>query len=720
MTAVGFGARARGGGEESRAGLERRKAVHFEEVDVAIATETEVDAAHVADVERLHDATCELTDARQKAGVDLRRATYRYEVRGFVLQVVVVDVVAALVGRVDQVLDGLEDAVRADAVDERNGDVLAADVLLDDQAGGIDLERLLENAGELDRIFRDGLVGDAFGRAFEVRLHDHGKYEIVETAATERLARHEAPAWARHAVAGEDLLRERLVERDRQRVRVAARIRKAELVEERGVEGFACATALPLGGVEDQVGAVGLEPRDEAAGGAGDFDSLHVVTTAGQCVRKSVDRLRRIELGFVDGGGELQVVREGNFHSAGRILRGRAPAPQPCARMFVRTPRPATLPRPEAVPMWRGDQMTTPESGTETTSGTGQEPYASGEVRLGAEKLRPILVITSGVQGVGKTTFAEALAQRVDAVVVSSDVLRVEVAGVVLKEGMLDYYTEFGRDYVTKLYGALLKRAHAHLSEGKSVICDASFERKEDRAAAAELARTSGAAFLAVECLCWETVRYHRLRRRLEKEGRDDLLDETWRVYVDHARRFEEFGDEVPPESHLVIETSLRLEDWIEYVADRAELLRRVPADEVAELAARVSHPPRILIVDDDPQFLDVLESILDEDGFEVSRAGSGSEAIASFDAGTFDLVVTDKRMPGGSGVDLARHIKAVKPSTPIIMVSAFGTGDLGDPKDEGIFKFLRKPVRLPALMGAVEEALASEETPRPKDEDGT
>lgn len=347
---------------------------------------------------------------------------------------------------------------------------------------------------------------------------------------------------------------------------------------------------------------------------------------------------------------------------------------------------------------------------TTTSMEGGAETRESSETRVGAEKLRPILVITSGVQGVGKTTFAEALAQRLDAVVISSDVLKVEVGGVVLKEGMLDYYTEFGRDYVQKLYDALLKRVHAHLSEGHSVICDASFERREDRARAFEIATSSDAAFLAVECLCWETVRYHRLRRRLEKEGRDDLLDETWRIYVDHARRFEEFQDEVPPESHLVIETSLRLEDWVEYVADRAELLRRAPADEVAELGRRASQPPKILIVDDDPQFLDVLESILGEDGFQVSRAGSGKEAIDRFDHDHFDLVVTDKRMPGGDGIDLARHIKASNKSTPIIMVSAFGAGDLGKPEDEGIFKFLRKPVRLPALMGAVEEALASDE----------
>jgi len=69
------------------------------------------------------------------------------------------------------------------------------------------------------------------------------------------------------------------------------------------------------------------------------------------------------------------------------------------------------------------------------------ENETAGEVRVGGEKLRPILVITSGVQGVGKTTFAEQLASRIDAVVISSDVLKVEVGGVVLKEGMLDYFT---------------------------------------------------------------------------------------------------------------------------------------------------------------------------------------------------------------------------------------------------------------------------------------
>lgn len=355
----------------------------------------------------------------------------------------------------------------------------------------------------------------------------------------------------------------------------------------------------------------------------------------------------------------------------------------------------------------------TPDTGTESGQSPGSERHGFGpgdEARTGAEATRAILVITSGVQGVGKTTFAEALAPRLGATLLGSDSLHAEVGGIVLKEGMLDYYSELGRDYLAKLYDALLKRCRAHLSEGRSVVCDASFERREERRQAVGLARSAGAAFLAVECLCWETVRYHRLRRRLERAGREDLLDETWRIYVDHARRYEELLDEVPPESHLVIETSLRLEDWVDYVVDRAELLRRAPAEEVAALARRAARPPRILIVDDDPQFLDVLESILAEDGFEVSRAASGGEAIDRFDRETFDLVVTDKRMPGGSGVELARHVKAKRPATPIIMVSAFGAGDIGDPEEAGVFRFLRKPVRLPALMGAVEEALATEE----------
>ena len=64
-------------------------------------------------------------------------------------------------------------------------------------------------------------------------------------------------------------------------------------------------------------------------------------------------------------------------------------------------------------------------------------------------------------------------------------------------------------------------------------------------------------------------------------------------------------------------------------------------------------------------------------------------------------------RRYGSAGVELARHIKQSHPETPIIMVSAFGNGDLGKPEEEGIFKFLRKPVRLPTLMGAVEGALS-------------
>lgn len=352
--------------------------------------------------------------------------------------------------------------------------------------------------------------------------------------------------------------------------------------------------------------------------------------------------------------------------------------------------------------------MTTPESGTQREAARTRRPDEDGEERVAAERVRPILVITAGAHGVGKSTFAEALAPRIDSVIVSADVLQVQVGGVTLKEGMLDWYSESGREHLAALYDALFKRAKAHLDSGNSVIVDASFERRDDRARFADLAMEMGAAFLAVECLCWETVRYHRLRRRLERQGREDLVDETWRIYVDHARRYEEFLDEVPPESHVVIETSLRLEDWVEYVADRVDLLRRAPAEEVAQLAARASRPPRILIVDDDPQFLDVLESILAEDGFDVGRATSAADAIRTFDQGDFDLVVTDRRMPGGSGVELTRHVKSVRPATPVIMVSAFGLGDeMNRPEEEGIFKFLRKPVRLPALMGAVEEALS-------------
>jgi two-component system, NtrC family, response regulator PilR len=69
------------------------------------------------------------------------------------------------------------------------------------------------------------------------------------------------------------------------------------------------------------------------------------------------------------------------------------------------------------------------------------------------------------------------------------------------------------------------------------------------------------------------------------------------------------------------------------------------------------TQPPRALIVDDDADIRDVLGLLLREDGFVTSLCPTLQQAIAQLDAETFDLLITDRRLSGGDGLDLIRYV---------------------------------------------------------------
>jgi DNA-binding NtrC family response regulator len=80
----------------------------------------------------------------------------------------------------------------------------------------------------------------------------------------------------------------------------------------------------------------------------------------------------------------------------------------------------------------------------------------------------------------------------------------------------------------------------------------------------------------------------------------------------------------------------------------------------------------RILIIDDDPDMLWVLESVLRCNNFEVSLASTGAEAIAISPETKFDLALLDAKLPDMDGLKIASLIKASNPSTKIVMVSGY------------------------------------------------
>ena len=79
---------------------------------------------------------------------------------------------------------------------------------------------------------------------------------------------------------------------------------------------------------------------------------------------------------------------------------------------------------------------------------------------------------------------------------------------------------------------------------------------------------------------------------------------------------------------------------------------------------------PRVLVADDDPGLLDVVTYALERDGFAVTQARDGDAALETARSETFDVVVLDVMMPGRSGIDVLRDLRAESP-VPVLMLTA-------------------------------------------------
>jgi CheY-like chemotaxis protein len=82
--------------------------------------------------------------------------------------------------------------------------------------------------------------------------------------------------------------------------------------------------------------------------------------------------------------------------------------------------------------------------------------------------------------------------------------------------------------------------------------------------------------------------------------------------------------------------------------------------------------PRRILVVDDEPFVCDAVKMMLNFDGHMVETASNAKDALAIFETGKFDLVITDFNMPVMKGDELAAAIKARSPSQPVVMITAY------------------------------------------------
>ena len=115
-----------------------------------------------------------------------------------------------------------------------------------------------------------------------------------------------------------------------------------------------------------------------------------------------------------------------------------------------------------------------------------------------------------------------------------------------------------------------------------------------------------------------------------------------------------------------------------------------------------------ILIIEDDPTFRSLLVAILEDEGYDIVEKEDGQEALGVLRRLSFDLVLSDLRLPGLEGLDLFRQAKAEGIAPPFVLLTAFGTVEEAVAAlKEGVADFLTKPLKDPeALRTLVRRAL--------------
>jgi nitrogen regulation protein NR(I) len=117
----------------------------------------------------------------------------------------------------------------------------------------------------------------------------------------------------------------------------------------------------------------------------------------------------------------------------------------------------------------------------------------------------------------------------------------------------------------------------------------------------------------------------------------------------------------------------------------------------------------RILIVDDEANICWALRAYLEGEGHDVAVAASADEALKSLETAPPDVVVSDIRLPGMTGIQILERFQAVAPTVPVILMTAYGhVGAAVDAMHKGAFEYLHKPVDLVRLKAVIERALAS------------
>ncbi|MGE5476439.1 MAG: ATP-binding protein [Bacteroidales bacterium] len=139
------------------------------------------------------------------------------------------------------------------------------------------------------------------------------------------------------------------------------------------------------------------------------------------------------------------------------------------------------------------------------------------------------------------------------------------------------------------------------------------------------------------------------------------------------------------------------------------------PFPQGSDLPAQPAVTCRVLLVDDDPDFGDMVLAGLERRGIEVAPCADPLVALAGLQESpeAWDVLVTDQTMPGMTGLELIREVRQIRPDLPCILCTGFTEAqlDAAQLRDAGVFAKLHKPLDLNRLMAMLDQAVGAQGT---------
>lgn len=117
----------------------------------------------------------------------------------------------------------------------------------------------------------------------------------------------------------------------------------------------------------------------------------------------------------------------------------------------------------------------------------------------------------------------------------------------------------------------------------------------------------------------------------------------------------------------------------------------------------------KVLLIDDEEELVTTLKERLAYRDLDADYSLNGADGIQKIRKNQYDVVVLDLKLPGISGIETMRVIKAERPKLPIIFITGHGNSDMQEELPQGAFEYLQKPISIDKLVETINKALLSQ-----------